>query len=106
MEVVVVHEDPSARPHCLSKKQTLRHSLQTSYTAFPAFPTHLLAVRDGDQALPVSLPSPRGFLSLLSEPAQIGVVPCIGFALPSCPWLSHAQEAEEFTDLSWIIRWK
>lgn len=106
MGVVVVHEDPSARPRCLSKKQTLRHSLQTSYTAFPAFPALLLAVEDGDQALPVSLPSPRGFLSLLSEPARIEVAARVGFALPPCPWLSHVKEAKELTDLSWIIRWK
>lgn len=89
------------RIHQQGQKQTLRHSLQTSHVAFPAFPTNLVAFRDGYHCL-----LQRGFLSLLLELAQIEVVPSVGFALPSCPWLSHPREAEEFSDLSWIIRWK
>lgn len=37
MEIVAVHKDPSARPHYLSQKQSLRPSLQTSQVAFPAW---------------------------------------------------------------------
>lgn len=93
--VVVVHKDPSAQPRYLSHQQSLGHSLQTPCVAFPAFPTNLEAFRDGygavpEQALPVSLPSPRGFLSLLLELAQIGAVPSVGFAL-GYPMLREAE---------------
>lgn len=100
MEVVVAHDqlpEPETDPEALPK---------TSYMAFPAFPTNLEAIRDGYQAVPEQTLSPRGFLSLLLEPAQIEAVPSVGFALPPCPWLSQPREAQEFTDLSWIIRWK
>lgn len=83
-------KDPSAQPRYLSHKLALRHSLQTSSMAFPAFPTDLVPFRDGYRAVPWHFQ--RGDFSPFSlELAQIEVVPSVGFALPSCPWLSHAK---------------